>query len=71
VSDNSRGGVREDLEVDRLTADLADRFRDISPDVIEYGVRAEFERWSGVPVHDFVPIFVERTLRGKLRSVAG
>jgi hypothetical protein len=70
VSDDSHGGVRDDLEIDRLTAELADRFRDVSPDVIEYGVRAEFDRWSSVPVHDFVPIFVARTLRGKLRSIA-
>ncbi len=70
MSDDPHGGVRDDLEVDRLTAELADKYRDISPEVIEHVVRAEFERWSHVPVHDFVPIFVARALRGKLRSVA-
>jgi hypothetical protein len=66
---NGLGFVREDLEVDRLSAELANRFHDVSPDVIEYGVRLEFGRWSGVPVRDFVPIFVERALRGKLREL--
>jgi hypothetical protein len=61
--------VREDLEVDRLSAELATRFEGVSPEVIEYGVRQEFGRWSAVPVQDFVPIFVERALRGKLRDL--
>ena len=60
--------VREEFEADRLTADLVNRFRDVSPDVIECRVREEFDRWSGVPVRDFVPIFVERALRGKLHA---
>jgi hypothetical protein len=61
--------VRADLEVDRVSAELADKFQDVSPDVIEHGVRQEFGRWSAVPVRDFVPIFVERALRGKLREL--
>jgi hypothetical protein len=61
--------VREDLEVDRVSAELANRFQDVSPSVIELGVRSEFGRWSAVPVRDFVPIFVERALRGKLREL--
>jgi hypothetical protein len=61
--------VREDLEVDRVSAELANRFQDVSPAVIELGVRNEFGRWSTVPVRDFVPIFVERALRGKLREL--
>ncbi len=60
--------VREQFEADRLTADLVNRFRDVSPEVIECRVREELDRWSGVPVRDFVPIFVERALRGKLRE---
>jgi hypothetical protein len=60
--------VREEFEADRLTAELVNRFRDVSPDVIECRVREEFDRWAGVPVRDFVPIFVERALRGRLRN---
>ena len=61
--------VREDLEVGRVTAELANMFQDVSPDLIEYGVRNEFSRWSSARVRDFVPIFVERALRGKLREL--
>ena len=63
--------VREEFEADRLTADLVDRFRDVSPDVIECRVRDEFDRWSAAPVRDFIPIFVERALRGTLRESHG
>ena len=64
--------VREEFEADRLTAELVNRFSDVSPDVIECRVREEFDRWAGVPVRDFVPIFVERALRGKFRApIAG
>jgi hypothetical protein len=65
------GLVREDLEVGRLSAELADRFHDVSPEAIEDEVRAEFVRWSAVPVQDFVPIFVERAMRQKLRTRTG
>jgi hypothetical protein len=61
--------VREDLEVGRLSAELANKFHDVSPAVIESGVREEFSRWSAVPVRDFVSIFVERALRRKLREL--
>jgi hypothetical protein len=54
------GLIREDLEVGRLSAELADRFRAVPPEVIEHSVREEFVRWSTVPVQDFVPIFVAR-----------
>jgi hypothetical protein len=59
--------VRKQLEVDRIRGELVDEFDDISPEMIEAGVRVEFERRSQYPIQDFVPIFVERTLRGKLR----
>ena len=41
--------VRNDLDVDRLTGELADRFTNISADRIADRVRAEFGRWSTVP----------------------
>ena len=63
------GVIREDLEIGRLSAELSDRSRGVPPEVIEHSVREEFVRWSVVPVHDFVPIFVERALRRKLRTL--
>jgi hypothetical protein len=62
------GVVRKEIEIDRIRGELADEFRDLSPDMIEAGVRNEFDRRSQYPVQDFVPIFVERSLRGKLRK---
>jgi hypothetical protein len=60
------GLVREDLEIGRLSAELANRYQDVSPEAIEDEARAEFIRWSAAPVQDFVPIFVERAMRRKL-----
>ncbi len=64
------GLIREDLEIGRLSAELAERFRSVPHEVIESGVREEFLRWSAVPVHDFVPVFVARALRGRLRALS-
>ncbi len=60
--------VRAEFEVDRLTTALANMFQGVSLDEIEWRVREEFTRWSAVPVRDFIPIFVERALRGTLRA---
>jgi hypothetical protein len=60
--------VRHDHEVDRLSRELADRFH-IAREIVEDRVRAEFGRWSAVPVQDFVAIFVERRMRGNLRTL--
>ena len=60
--------VRTDLEVDRLRAELSSRFEDWSPDVIAEGLRLEFAKRAEYPVQDFVPIFVERSVRQKLRT---
>ena len=62
--------VREEFEVDRLALALADAFQGTSRDELELRVREEFTRWSAVPVRDFVPIFVERALRERLRASA-
>jgi hypothetical protein len=60
--------VRKELEIERLSAELSDEFH-VSPEMLEAGLRSEFERRSTYPVQDFVPIFVERSVRGKLRDI--
>ena len=60
-------GTSDRIEVERLRAELADRFDDVPPDLIERDIRSEFERRAGYPVQDFVPVFVERSLRQKFR----
>jgi hypothetical protein len=59
--------VREDLEVDRLRDQLAAEFDDVAPDRLERDIRDEFERRSSYPIQEFVPLFVERSLRQMLR----
>jgi hypothetical protein len=59
--------TRHDLEVERVSAELADDFQQLEPDAIEQDVRAKFGRWSQSPVQDFVPIFVTLAVREKLR----
>jgi hypothetical protein len=66
TDDTSR--IRESIEVDRITEELAHSFRETPAGAIEEGVRAEFERRHDVKVHDFVPIFVERAMRHKIRE---
>ncbi len=61
--------VHQEIEVDRLSGELAAEFRQIDPATIETVVRAEFTRRSARPIQDFVPIFVERTLRKRLERV--
>jgi hypothetical protein len=58
--------VREQIEIERLRNELAGEFDDVSPDVIEQGIRNEFQRRAAYPVQDFVPVFVERSIRQKL-----
>ena len=59
--------VRQEIEIDRLAAALADEYPGVAHEVIDAGVRAEFSRWERSRVQDFVPIFVARSLRGRLR----
>jgi hypothetical protein len=50
-------------EIDRITTAYADRVQNVERDDVEHTVRAEFDRWSTVAIPDFVPIFVERSVR--------
>ena len=62
------GGTPErsvDQEVERILAAYADRFSGVRRDEVETAVRAEFDRWSGVAIPDYVPIFVERSMRSQ------
>jgi hypothetical protein len=62
--------VRQEVEIDRLRDALMEMFRDVSPEVIESGLRNEFHRRTEYPVQDFVPIFVERRVRHQLRDAS-
>jgi hypothetical protein len=60
--------IRQQNEIDRLTADLSGEFPAVSPELINEAVRAEFDGREQQAVQDFVPIFAARSLRGKLRD---
>jgi hypothetical protein len=68
-ADDDVAQIRNEREVEQLSSELAERFQ-VARDVVESRVRAEFRRWSSVPIKDFVPIFVERAIRGRIRSHA-
>ncbi len=55
-------------QIGRVTHDLSTRFPEYQSETLEALVAAEFSRRSGVPVQDFVPVFVERALRERLRA---
>jgi len=57
--------VRDEIEIGRVSGLLADRFHE-DPSAIESAVRAEFERHSDSRIKDFVPVFVERSVRRQL-----
>jgi hypothetical protein len=57
--------VRKEREIERLSAELSDEYH-VSPETLEAGVRAEYDRRSGYPIQEFVPIFVERSVRYRL-----
>ena len=57
------------LEIERLSADLALEFHDVPTDVIARDVRSEFARRSSSPIQDFIPIFVQRRVRERLRGI--
>jgi hypothetical protein len=65
MSDDAPNIVRKELEIGRLSAELSDEYQ-VSPEMLEAGLRAEFDRRSEYPVQEFVPIFVERSIRYKL-----
>ena len=60
--------LREATEIARVTDDLATLFPEYQPETLEALVVAEFGRRSGTPIQDFVPVFVERALKQRLRA---
>jgi hypothetical protein len=66
-SDESRasGTVALGHVVESLYAEFGDRQ---TRNDLHRAVEHEAERWSTAPVKDFVPIFVERSVRSRLRA---
>jgi hypothetical protein len=68
VTEAAERHVREEIEIVRLSAALADEFGQLLPDTIEHAVRDAYQRRSAVSVKEFVPVFVERDVRRELRA---
>jgi hypothetical protein len=59
---------RQSSEVGRITEDLSTQFPECNPETVAALVVAEFGRRSKAPIQDFVPVFVERALKARLRT---
>jgi hypothetical protein len=57
----------EERHVRAVVSRLAQEF-DGPPDDLELRVRSEFSRWEQARVTQFVPVFVERSIRDELRT---
>jgi hypothetical protein len=57
---------REEVAIIQVAERLQERFPSVPEDQIEQTVRAEYHRFDGSPIRDFVPIFVERNAREDL-----
>ncbi|NEA31466.1 hypothetical protein G3I17_07295 [Streptomyces sp. SID13031] len=58
---------------DRAIAEAAERltktFPGLSPDTVERAVTESQPEFDGNPIRDFVPLFVERAAKHRLRSL--
>jgi hypothetical protein len=60
-------------EEDRAIAEAVERlimaFPDVSPETIERAVAESRPEFEGNPIRDFVPLFVERAAKHRLRTL--
>jgi hypothetical protein len=61
---------REEVAMVQVAQRLHERFPAVPEDQIEQTVQAEYHRFDGSPIRDFVPIFVERNAREDLLAFA-
>jgi hypothetical protein len=66
LKQDEREATADDKHVVAMTTRLVEEFGGTT-DELEDRVRSEFSRWENVRVSQFVPVFVERTLRDELR----
>lgn len=60
-------------EEERAIAEAAERltkvFPDISPDTVEQAIAESRPEFDGNPIRDFVPLFVERSAKHRLKTL--
>jgi len=67
-SDPSLAGQSDQLrsQLDELTGRLARDYADVATDTVRSYVRAESDRFADARVRAFIPVLVERAVRGRL-----
>ncbi|MDD4867500.1 MAG: hypothetical protein PHQ28_10420 [Mycobacterium sp.] len=58
--------LSEQQIIDQLAQRLATVYAAVKPDRITRVVRAEYDRFDGRPIREFVPLLVERNAKSKL-----
>ena len=58
--------LKEQAIIEQLAQRLASKFAEVPPRTVEDVVRAQYARFDGRPVRDFVPLFVERRATNEL-----
>ena len=52
--------LTEQQVIDQRTKQLADTYRDVERAQVAKVVREQYARFEGLPIRDYVPLFVER-----------
>lgn len=58
--------LSEQQIIDQVAQRLADTHASVAPDRVAAVVHEEYARFTGRPIRDFVPLFVERNARAEL-----
>ena len=63
--------LNEQQIIDQIAERLSGMYTSVSPDAVSRLVHAEYARFNGRPVRDFVPLFVERSAKAELAKLDG
>ena len=58
--------LSEQQIIDQLAQRLADAHATVAPDRVAAVVHAQYARFEGRPIRDFIPLFVERGAKAEL-----
>ncbi|MEH3141186.1 MAG: hypothetical protein PGN37_13595 [Mycobacterium kyogaense] len=58
--------LSEQQIIDQVAQRLADAHTSVAPDRVAAVVHEEYARFTGRPIRDFVPLFVERNAKAEL-----
>ena len=70
MEDPDAAADHESRELNEVVQRLRDRFPDVPEEHVRSAVTKAHSEFEGNPIRDFVPVFVERTVRDELRRGA-